>query len=97
MLRRTGYTLVRELVTTDRRMGVRVRELKTSAVVAMYHSDAIEPARGGATLATIVHRNRDADQPCGSGSSVSRCSRGAIFRQASTTAGSKWVPLALTI
>jgi hypothetical protein len=58
MLRRTGYSLVSEFVTPDRRMAVRVREMKTSKVIAMYHSDAIELARGSVTVAAIVHRNR---------------------------------------
>jgi hypothetical protein len=58
MLRRTGYTLVSEFVTGDRRPAVRLRSLRSSRVVAMYHSDAIELARGGATIAAIVHRNR---------------------------------------
>jgi hypothetical protein len=58
MLRRSGYTLVSEFVTAEGRLAVRMRELRTSAVVAMYHSDAIELARGGATVAAIVHRNR---------------------------------------
>jgi hypothetical protein len=58
MLRRTGHALVSEFVTTDRRMAVRLRELRTSKVIAMYHSDAIELARGGTTVAAIVHRNR---------------------------------------
>jgi len=58
MLRRAGYALVSEFVTEDRRLAVRMRVLRTSAVVAMYHSDAIELARGGATIDAIVHRNR---------------------------------------
>jgi len=58
MLRRTGYSLVSEFVTDDRRPAVRLRSLKSSRVVAMYQSDAIELARGGATIAAIVHRNR---------------------------------------
>jgi hypothetical protein len=58
MLRRNGYALVSEFVTGDRRLAVRLRSLRSSNVVAMYHSDAIELARGGATIAAIVHRNR---------------------------------------
>jgi len=58
MLHRTGYSLVSEFVTSDRRTAVRLRELGSARVVAMYHRDAIELARGGATIAAIVHRNR---------------------------------------
>lgn len=58
MLQKTGYSLVSEFVTADRRPAVRLRELRSSKVVAMYHCDAIELARGGATMAAIVHRNR---------------------------------------
>jgi hypothetical protein len=58
MLRRSGYVLVSEFVTEDRRLAVRMRVLSTSTVVAMYHSDAIELARGGATVEAILHRNR---------------------------------------
>jgi hypothetical protein len=58
MLRRSGYALVSEFVTEDRRPAVRVRVLSTSAVVSMYHSDAVELARGGATVEAILHRNR---------------------------------------
>ena len=58
MLQKTGYSLVSEFVTADRRTAVRLRELGSSRVVAMYHCDAIELARGGATIAAIVHRNR---------------------------------------
>jgi len=58
MLQKTGYSLVSEFVTMDRRTAVRLRELGSSRVVAMYHCDAIELARGGATIAAIVHRNR---------------------------------------
>jgi hypothetical protein len=58
MLRRTGYSLVSEFVTADRRTAVRLRELRSSRVFAMYHCDAIELARGAATIAAIVQRNR---------------------------------------
>jgi hypothetical protein len=58
MLQRTGYSLVSEFVAADRRTAVRLRSLWSFEVVAMYQSDAIELARGGATLAAIVHRNR---------------------------------------
>jgi hypothetical protein len=68
MLRRSGYALVSEFVTDDRRLAVRMRELRTSAVVAMYHSDAIELARGGATVDAIVHRNRSVFPPVALGS-----------------------------
>jgi hypothetical protein len=67
MLRRVGYSLVSEFVTPNRRMAVRVRELRTSKVLAMYHSDAIELARGGATVAAIVHRNRSVFGPSAAG------------------------------
>jgi hypothetical protein len=63
MLHRTGYSLVSEFVTSDRRTAVRLRELGSARVVAMYHSDAIELARGGATIAAIVHRNRSVFDP----------------------------------
>jgi hypothetical protein len=58
MLHKTGYSLVSEFVTADRRPAVRLRELTSSRVIAMYHGDAIELARGVATMAAIVHRNR---------------------------------------
>lgn len=58
MLRRIGYSLVSEFITTERRLAVRLRELGTSTIVVMYRSDAIELARGGATVGAIVHRNR---------------------------------------
>ena len=63
MLRRTGYSLVSEFVTPDRRMAVRLRELRSSTVVAMYHTDAIALASGGATVAAITHRNRSVFGP----------------------------------
>ena len=58
MLERIGYALVSEFVTADGRLAVRIRELITSTVTAMYHADAIQLAKGQATLAAIVHRNR---------------------------------------
>ena len=58
MLERIGYSLVTEFVTADHRVAVRLRDLRSSTVVAMYHTDAIQLARGEATLAAIVHRNR---------------------------------------
>lgn len=58
MLRGIGYSLVSEFLTTDGRMAVRLRDLSSSSLVAMYHGDAIQLARGEATLAAIVHRNR---------------------------------------
>jgi len=58
MLRRNGYSLLSEFVTPDRRMAVRLRELASSSVLVMYHSDAIELVRGGATLNAISWRNR---------------------------------------
>jgi hypothetical protein len=58
MLRRNGYSLLSEFVTPDRRMAVRLRELASSSVLVMYHSDAIELVRGGATVDAISWRNR---------------------------------------
>jgi len=58
LLHNNGYSLVSEFVTADRRNAVRLRELQSSRVIAMYHGDAIELARGEATIAAIVHRNR---------------------------------------
>jgi hypothetical protein len=57
-LRKTGYMLLSEFVTPDRRPAVRLRELASSAVVVMYHSDALELVRGSATVEAIVRRNR---------------------------------------
>ena len=58
MLQRIGYALLSEFVTADGRTAVRLRDLRTSVTVSMYHTDAVQLARGEATLAEIVHRNR---------------------------------------
>lgn len=58
MLGRIGYSLVTEFFTADNRLAVRLRNASSSTVLAMYHTDAIQLARGEATVAAIVHRNR---------------------------------------
>jgi hypothetical protein len=58
MLQRIGYSLLSEFVTADGRAAVRLRDLSTSATVSMYHTDAVQLARGEATVAAILHRNR---------------------------------------
>jgi hypothetical protein len=58
MLRRSGYLLVSEFVTAERRLAVRLRQISSQTVIVMYHSDAIELANGIATLEAIVFRNR---------------------------------------
>lgn len=44
MLHKPGCSFLSEFVTTDRRIAARLRELRSSRVVAMYHRDAIELA-----------------------------------------------------
>ena len=76
MLEGIGYSLVTEFLTADGRMAVRLRDLRSSTVVAMYHTDAIQLANGEATLEAIVHRNRSVfgplAEPDGSGESHRR-------------------------
>lgn len=57
-LYRGGYSLVSEFVTEHRRLAVRVQVNRSSEVVAMFQSDAIELARGTTTLLAILTRNR---------------------------------------
>lgn len=58
LLRQHGYALLSEFVTPDRKTAVRLRELASSAILVMYHRDAIELVRGGTTVDAIVWRNR---------------------------------------
>jgi hypothetical protein len=58
MLQRVGYSLVSEFITPDRRLAVRLRETTSAAVIVMYHRDALELARGIATVSAIMRRNR---------------------------------------
>jgi hypothetical protein len=58
MLRRAGYSIVSEFVTPDRRSAVRLRALTSPAVIVMFHSDAVELARGAVTVSAIARRNR---------------------------------------
>jgi hypothetical protein len=95
MLQRTGYSLVSEFVTADRRPAVRLRSIRSFEVVAMYHSDAIELARGGATIAAIVYRNRRVfgsavsaeGEPATTGLRGTRDERARFARSVATDAG----------
>jgi hypothetical protein len=58
MLQRGGYSLISEFCTTHRRMAVRLRVDASDEIIVMYHSDAVELARGATTAAAIARRNR---------------------------------------
>jgi hypothetical protein len=58
MLQRSGYSLVSEFLTTHGRAAVRVRIHASEEIVSMFHSDAVELARGATTAAAVVRRNR---------------------------------------
>jgi hypothetical protein len=57
-LQRNGYSLVSEFVTSRRRLAVRVRVQSSQEILEMFHSDAIELARGETTTSAIAFRNR---------------------------------------